>query len=95
MAENFQSHINNQIYTLVTIPVLSAPFTDPDDCRDDAPDNALLLWSPEAGTYQWLRLDVPYAQRKDLRPLVNEIQQIADACVLEYRVSGQWHRWVD
>lgn len=86
----FKSHLDTTV-----IPVLSAPYTEVEDCKQDAPARALLLWSPEAGTYQFLRLDVDYTNHRHLRTLVNEIQQIADVCVLFYRVGGSWHEWRD
>lgn len=89
MATNeFKSHIDTDYE-----PILSQPYLWIDDAQTEAPERALILWDVTHGTYQFMAISAETVTVRQLRALVNGLQQATDLCVVAYNLGGEWCHW--
>jgi hypothetical protein len=74
-------------------PILSAPYLHVDDAMIEAPERALILWHVTEGVYQFMTIHAETATVRQLRALVNGVQEVTDLCALAYRIDGEWCHW--
>lgn len=88
----FKSHINDTLCS-DRAPLLSTPYLHVDDAMDCAQERALILWHVTEGTYQFMAIHAETATLRQLRALVNGLQEATDLVVLAYKIDGEWLNW--